>query len=218
MGGLTMHRHFEPDHAVVAAADLVELPALHNDGVVGFDGGVFHQPTGPEERVGFFIRGERHLDVHLWDGLGRRQGLDGEQETGDGALHVGRAAAIDPITLDFAAEGAAVFPLARDRHDIVVGVEVDGFLRALGGEFAEHVVTGKSMLVGREHFLHFGHRHRQSFGLQADGIHFIDEVGGDRGVVFPGRIDGGGADEFLQTANQIGGMGIDVGGGCNRHG
>jgi hypothetical protein len=49
-----------------------------------------------------------------------------------------------------AAERAAVAPPAGDRHDIVVGVEMDGLLRAAGGELAEDVETRERVLRGRQ--------------------------------------------------------------------
>ena len=211
VGGAAVDGDFEPERAVVAAADLVEFAALHDDGVVGFDRRVFDEPAGAEDGIGFLVGGERDLDVEARGGAGGAEGLEGEEEARDGALHVGRAAAVDPAGVDGAAERAAVSPGAGDGDDVVVGVEVEGFFRAGGGELAEDVVAREGVLRGREGLAEERARNREAAGAQAEGGEVAGELGGDRVVVFAGRIDGGDPHEPAEAGEEVGGVEVDVG-------
>jgi len=212
VGGLAVHGDLEPDDAVVAAADGVGLAAFHDDGVVGTDGGAFHEPAGPEDGVGLLVGGERHLDVHPRRRARGAQGLQRKEEARHGALHVGGAAAEDPAALHRAAERAAVAPPAGDGHDIVVRVEMDRLPGTARGELAEHVETREAVLLRRQGAAQQARRDRVTAGLQADGGQLMRQVGRDGVVVLARRIDGGDADELLQAGDEVGGVDVDVGG------
>ena len=86
--GQAVHADIEPHDAVVAAADGVALAALADDGVVGAEFSVAGDPTSTESAVGLLVGGERDLDVKVGLAAGGPQRLQGEDDAGDGALHV----------------------------------------------------------------------------------------------------------------------------------
>ena len=213
VGRAAVDRDLKPDHAVVAAADVAAFAAFHDNGVVGPDRGVLDKPAGAKEGVGFLVGGEGHLDIHPRRGAGGAQGAERHQEARVGTLHVGGAAAIDPAAGHLAAERAAVLPLAGNRHDVVVGVEMNRFFCTGGPELAQDVVARESVLVGRKVAAQLGAGDREALRGQAGRAELRREQRGDGVVVLPGRIDGREADEPVQQAGQVSGVAVEIGGG-----
>ena len=216
VGGATVDGDFEPECAVVAAANPVEFATFHDDGVVGLDGCVSDQPAGAEHGIRFLVGGERDLDIEARSGARGADGLESEEETRDGALHVGGAAAVDPAGVDGAAERTAVSPITGDGHDVVVSVEVEGFFRTRGGEFAEDVVTREGVLGRRQSLAEECARDREAAGAEADSGEITRQLSGDGVVVFTRRIDGRDTHEPLEAREEIGGVEVDVGRGSHR--
>ena len=54
-------------------------------------------------------------------------------------------------------------------------------------------------------------RNREAAGAQAEGGEVAGELGGDRVVVFAGRIDGGDPHEPAEAGEEVGGVEVDVG-------
>ena len=71
------------------------------------------------------------------------------------------------------------------------------------------------MLLRRQGAAQQPGRDRIAARLQADGGQFVGQVGRDGVVVLSRRIDGGDADELLQAGDEVGGVGVDVGGRCH---
>ena len=64
VGGPAMHRHFEPDDAIMAAADMRPFAAFHHDGMVGPEAArAPHEPARAEQQVGLLVGGEGNLEV-----------------------------------------------------------------------------------------------------------------------------------------------------------
>ena len=199
MGGFAVHDDVEPNDAVVAAADGGAFAAFADDGVISAQLAMVDDPIGAEEAVGFFVGDEGDLDIAARSGASGAEGRERVDDAGDGALHVGGAAAVNPAAIDDGVERVAVLPLAADGHDVVVGVEVDGLLRAgvpegdhVGARVAE--LVGLGFLLQRARDFHAAH-------VQAEVAQSRGEQLGGRGVVFAGRIDRAEADELLEEGD-----------------
>ena len=125
MGGLAVNDHLKPDRAVVAAAHRATFAALHHDRIVGSHRSLGHEPACSENGIGLLVGRERHLDIHLGLGAGGAQRPQRQQETRNRALHIRRAASINPTRVNGPAKRRGVFPAAGDGHDIIVRVEVN---------------------------------------------------------------------------------------------
>ncbi len=211
VGGAAVDADIEPHDAVVAAAHAVALAALAHHGVVGAQFAVAGDPARAQRAVGLLVGGERHLDVEV--GLHARgaQGLQGEDDAGDGALHVGGAAAVDPAVLHDGVERAAVPPLAGDRHDVVVRVEMDGLFRA-GVPEADDVIARviEQLRLG---LLLERARNRQAAHRQAEAAQRVREQGRDLPVVLARGVDRAQPDQLLQEGDEVGLVAVEVAGG-----
>ncbi len=168
----------------------------------------------PALESGFLVGGEGHFEVEQWRRASRPQGLQRQEQAGDGSLHVGGAAAVNPAALDRAAEGAAVSPPAGDRHHVIVRVEMKRLPGARGRELAEDIEArirpgfrwkglfelGRGQAVAAE-------------ALQPSAASSRSGEGRDRIVIFSGRVDGGNSDNLPEPPEEVGGMAVDVGGG-----
>ena len=127
-----------------------------------------------------------------------------------------RAAAVDPALLHRGIERIAMPPLPRDRHDVVVGVEVDGLFRA-GVPEGDDVVARVIELI-RLGFLLQAARDGNAAHLQAKLAQGLGQQSSDFAVVFAGRIDRTDAHQLLQEGNQGGLMALEVIGGGHGQG
>ena len=125
MGGLAVDGGLEPEDAVVADADIASRATFADDDVIGVDVLVADDVACAEIAAGLLIGGQGEFDVEVRLDLQVAEGLEGEEDGGDGALHVAAAAAIDPSCVDLGLEGS-VSPLAGGGDDVVVAVEVEG--------------------------------------------------------------------------------------------
>ena len=150
---------------------------------------MIHHPAGPEGGVGLLVGGEGYLDVHQRLGAGGPERTQGEEQRGDRALHVRRAAPVDPAVLNSTGKRRAVLPRARDRDHIVVGVEMDRLPRAAARAEAKHVVTGKPVLFARQGALQQRRRDRVAPGLEPGSRQFLHQERGDHAIVDPGWIN-----------------------------
>ena len=146
--GSAVNRDFKPHDAVVPTTHRGTLATFHHDGVVGLNRRVLHEPTGAQRGIGFLVGSEGNLDVHARHGARGLQRFESHEQARDRALHVGRAPAKNPTTLNRPAKRTAVAPATRNRHDIVMRVKMNRLRRAAHAEFTEDVVTRKSKLGG----------------------------------------------------------------------
>ena len=170
-----------------------------------------HHPAGAERAVSLLIRGERDLDVEIGPDPRGAERLEREDDAGDGALHVGGAAAVDPAVGHHRVEGVAVPPLAGNGDHVVMGVEMHGFLRA-GVPEADDVVArpGEQLRLGL--FLQ-----RPGDGdpahLEADAAQGRGQQLGDRAVILPRGVDRAQPDEPLQEGGEVGLVPLEIEGG-----
>jgi hypothetical protein len=82
-------------------------------------------------------------------------------------------------------------------------------------QLAENIVAGKRVLLRRERPLYELGRDLEATGFQAERGHFVRQPGRQRLVMLARRIDRGKPHQVLQPADEVGGVAVDVVGGCH---